>query len=135
MQQRFRAHNEEAAANGDDEFVIYVPPLASRVGDKTHSSYEMVSITNRQWARTGTVQGKQGNKFFALPLSEHHYLEIEFAMMPSDNVSPYVYVGIATPKMNEIADTFVMHYAADNGFEKVTGRWKPVAYSSLRTCR
>lgn len=64
LQQRFRTQNEEATVQGDDSFVIYVPSLAWQIGEDTHSSYEVVSINNRQWVSTDTVQGKQGGVRF-----------------------------------------------------------------------
>ena len=121
--QRYREHNKEATTKGDAQFVVHVPNLAWQVGEDTYSSYELISINSRQWASTGTVQGRQSNNIYALPLDEQHYLEIEFALMPSDNVAPYNYIGIATPRMDAIVKTFIMRYASGNAIDEITEKY------------
>jgi len=120
LQQRYSEHNKEVAASGDDDFSVYIPGLATQVGENIYPNYEVIVRNNTHWIFTGTAQERQLEKIYALPLTNDLYLEVAFELMPNDNIVARKFVDLAMVRVNAIIDTFSMHYTSDNEFAKIT---------------
>ena len=122
LEQRWREHNQEVSISGDDDFRVYVPPLANRVGTRLDSAYKGVIRHGKKWLDTGAAQARQVYDYYALPINDKDFLEIEFALMPNDNVIAREFVDLAMIRVNKITETFDLQYAKDNEFDRVTGK-------------
>lgn len=120
LEQRYKEHNREVMASGNHEFSVFVPGLATQLGDKIYTNYDVLIKNDKHWVFTGTAQERQIEKIFALPLTEDFYLEVTFELMPNDNVVARKFVDLAMVRVNAIANTFTMHYQVDNAFDKIT---------------
>ena len=125
LEQRYREHNKQAELTGNGEFSVFIPELIWQLGNDVHSSYKSVMVNHRSWLAAETIQGKQVNKFYVIPLTNKQWLEIEFGIMPNDNAVPYDFVDLAMVRVNKITETFDLQYAEGNEFDRVTSKdWK-----------
>jgi len=120
LEQRYREHNKEVTASGADDFSVFVPGLATKVGDKIYPNYEVIVRNNTHWVFTGTAQERQLEKIYALPLTNDLFFEVAFELMPNDNIVARQFVELAMVRVNAIVDTFSMHYAANNEYAEIT---------------
>lgn len=120
LEQRYREHNREVSASGDDTFFEYVPGLITQVGENIYPNYDVIVRGGVHWIFTGTAQERQLGKIYALPLTNDLSFEVAFELMPNDNVIARHFINLAMVRVNAIVDTFSMHYAAGNEFAEIT---------------
>ena len=124
LDQRYRDHNNEVTLSGNPELSVYVPELVTKIGETVYPNFKDLSLNKKnKWVSTGIGVSETGqiNKLYAIPLDQDNFLEIEFSLMPNDDVVAREFVDLAMVRVNKIVETFDLKYAKSNEFDRVTG--------------